>query len=333
MYVTEKIQNVLHIEEWVIQQVRKSYGICHIKRIQTMQANPWGITFLFFIKLLHGNYRVVLKCVPAFFKSEPYVVNILSNKFPENIPRVLGFLEDNQEKKWWLLTEWVEGRPLSVLEMQHYISTIQLWAQIQSKISVCTDINIIKKITVQKIKSMVEDLIGYLYEIGKDSCFNTKPILEKIINSQKGIYSVAESLDGFPLIFDHGDFHAGNVIIDSSDNPIIFDWSDATLSCGLLSMDFFILSFARQFGNDHITDLVNSYIDLLDISGLSKKDLIFWLKQSLLLAPLRAAHAYIDIEKGASIKGKMLNTINFWISRLNKNLYKGYNYDRKIIYA
>lgn len=62
-----------------------------------------------------------------------------------------------------------------------------------------------------------------------------------------------------PLSLDHGDFFGGNIIIQEG-VPIIYDWSDVTLSHPFLSATVFLEEVEQFFSSDSAQLLLKEYL-------------------------------------------------------------------------
>jgi Phosphotransferase enzyme family len=175
--------------------------------------------------------------VPGIFATEPAITAGLYRLHPDLVPEVL----DIDVERGWLLTRDF-GEKLLVSEppdawlraLEGYADLQLAWLGRASELHAlgCPDRTVARlEHDVDRVLGDVDALLpGRPEGLSDDELARLPEVRAKLHDAARGVAAF-----GLPPTLDHGDLHAGNIVVRDG-KPLIFDWSDACLALPLVSV-------------------------------------------------------------------------------------------------
>ncbi|MEO1162207.1 MAG: phosphotransferase [Chloroflexota bacterium] len=209
------------------------------------------------MRLDSNSESMYLKAVPSIFNYEPVVTRVLSIRYPQNTPAVVGVHVDNG---WMLTWEWSGRRLTQIDDITIWEKAIRRYAKIQRDLVKSSQSLVALGVpdrNVDYLASQIQRLINDLPDTLSD---NEGKQLKRIAPTLRGMCYELVDLN-LPLTLTHGDFWAGNVVISDDEKhiPIFFDWSDASISHPFFDAVTFLEDVA-----DNLPHVENAHDILLD---------------------------------------------------------------------
>jgi len=282
-------------QAWVHEQLRR-LGVRPTGPPAVIKA--WSRSCALMFPTEEGN--VYFKAVPFYFAHEPALFQHLARCFPALIPKVLAI---DTERRWFI-AEGCMGQPLSRSQSPDlWERAIRSYAQLQ--IGISRDIGTVVALgcpvrslgkLVAGIPLLVDNAIsqdGILGLSGDETeqLHSASPVLERACLRLAG-YRI-------PCTLEHGDFHAGNVLV-SRDACSIIDWSDSSVSHPFFSLFAFLehkkwspwLPDSPMMRAKLCQAYLRQWLDWETWSHLNEA-----LRLAQLLAPLHTALEYYHLEQ------------------------------------
>lgn len=238
------------MEAWVEQKLP-------YRPIAFVQNRSWERSALFKIKTTKANYY--FKAVPDVFSHEPGIQKLLAEHYPSYVPEVIAL---DLEKNWYIMDE-LQGDLLGKsTNIRHWETALHRMVTIQKS-------SLIHKDKLQKLGSpvrpVIETLNNHLEESLDELVSNSNISLEKHIVLKKSIPSIlslARRLheSRLPISLDHGDLFGGNIIVQQG-QPVIYDWSDSSLTHPFLSVIVLLEEVNEYFSEQVSQKLLDSYLE------------------------------------------------------------------------
>ncbi|SFL91524.1 Phosphotransferase enzyme family protein [Gracilibacillus orientalis] len=235
---------------WVEQKVFKNGSLTLI------QMRSWERAALFKVKTSKTNYY--FKAVPKTFAHEALVHRYISGQYPSYVPEIIAI---NENRNWYIMSE-IQGDLLGKSkEIEHWQKAVHRIIDIQKN-------SYIHKKRLQKLgcpeRPLVEVLNNYLEQSLEglvDSNYISKANYTVLKQSIPSMLSLVHQLDDsyLPKALDHGDLFGGNIIVQNG-QPIIYDWSDSSLTHPFLSVVVILEEISEIFSNNQSNSLLESYI-------------------------------------------------------------------------
>ncbi|UJL46072.1 aminoglycoside phosphotransferase family protein [Virgibacillus sp. NKC19-16] len=220
------------------------------------QIRSWERSALFKIKTTKDNYY--FKAVPGVFSHEPSIHNYLAEHYPSYVPEVIAL---DLEKNWYIIDE-LQGDLLGEsTNISHWEKALHRMVTIQKG-------SLIHKDKLQKlgcpVRPFIEILNNHLEESLGELASNNNMSLEKHIALKKKIPSVLSLVrrlheSRLPISLEHGDLFGGNIMVQQG-QPVIYDWSDSSLSHPFLSVIVLLEEVNEYFSKQVSQELLDSYL-------------------------------------------------------------------------
>lgn len=237
------------MENWVREELP-------FERIEFQQIRSWERSVLY--KIISGEDKYYFKAVPKIFGHEVNVSSFLWDAGIKYIPAVIAA----DDSKGWLLMKEVQGELLGKAgREQDWREALLALAEVQ-KLSVKEAGRLREAgVPVRPLASVVNSGLRPAAEaLLKDGIITDGQFsrLEESIPEANLVCSVLEN-PLVPLSLEHGDFFWGNIILEEG-LPIIYDWSDSSLSHPFLSAAVFLSEAAELFSEEFADELLEAYL-------------------------------------------------------------------------
>jgi hypothetical protein len=202
------------------------------------QLRSWERSAILRAQTSHGQYY--FKALPSMFRHEPALVKWLAFTYPDDFPKPL--LVDGW-RRWMLMPDYGSQTLDSVLDIDVWENALRHFAALQINLSVrisdliglgCPDRRLYRLAEAIEplLMSSAEALSGSGIKITDDELAHIRLRIPEIKQacSELSAYSI-------PATLEHGDFWAGQVVIDG-DKSIFIDWSDCSISHPFFSLYF-----------------------------------------------------------------------------------------------
>lgn len=224
--------------------------------LQFEQVRSWERSTLYKIFSTHRNYY--LKAVPDVFKHELMMSNYLSQHYPSSVPELIMIDHENQ----WYIMEEMHGPLLgNSKQLYHWRQALYKLIEIQKKsvlnLRLLKDMKLPERPITTIVKQYLKLSLEQIYQTGylKEDLYNE--LLNEVPNIIKKCNRIEKT--NVPSTIEHGDFFGGNVIIHNNE-PIIYDWSDSTLSHPFLSIIVLLDEVRNLFTYVEANQLLDEYI-------------------------------------------------------------------------
>jgi hypothetical protein len=203
------------------------------------QVRSWGRSALFQARTDRG--LVWAKEVPMTFAHEIAVTGLLADVDPGLVPPLIAV----DPAAGRLLMSHVEGPSLTeVADPAAWTATLARLGETQRVISVERERLLIAGVASAPLATLAEEVPALLADRallrGDDDGIDDELVM-RLAAAQEDLADRCRRLaaSGFPDSLDHGDFSASQVILGEM-GPVIFDWSDASITHPLLSLAAFL---------------------------------------------------------------------------------------------
>ncbi|MBB6451248.1 hypothetical protein HNR44_003242 [Geomicrobium halophilum] len=238
------------MEMWVREQIPS--------RIITFeQVRSWERSALFKIHTKQENYY--FKAVPEVFSHEPSVQNFIAELYPSYVPEVIV---QDIEKNSYMMRE-LEGGLLGESDQRiHWKRALQQMVTIQRQSiydnrelqKLACPVRPMKEVLTNHLPIALDELVTN-FRIPREHYTSLK---ESIPSMMAHVHALEHS--NLPLALDHGDFFGGNIIVQDG-QPLIYDWSDSSLTHPFLSVIVFLDEVKELFSEDFRNQLLGVYLD------------------------------------------------------------------------
>ncbi|WP_211202292.1 phosphotransferase [Salicibibacter cibarius] len=213
------------------------------------QVRSWEKGLLLKVHGHNDNYYV--KTVPPIFAHEPFV----HKSMPEYVPEIIAI---HEEKNTYMMKE-MKGQLLGYSkDIQQWKITAQRIASLQQKY-IYDELQIkpivpnrpIKTVLTEKqVKKTINSLKNYISHTS----------YQALLNSIPSVLSLVQTLDSkLPLSIDHGDLFGGNVIVENEE-PLIYDWSNSSITHPFLSVVRLVEEVADFFSEGLSEEILSAYL-------------------------------------------------------------------------
>ncbi|MGM7684041.1 phosphotransferase [Cytobacillus sp. Hm23] len=219
------------------------------------QIRSWERSALFRVKLANNNYY--FKAVPPIFSHEPILSQYLYQHHPSCVPSIHSV---DSKRRWYIMQELTGPLLGKTNNMHHWQGALLKLAEIQKKS--IENINKIKHMCpIRPISKVIQTYMRPSLNTLYNSNNISNEIYNQFIESIPAIINICDLLEQshIPHAIDHGDFFGGNIIVHGN-IPIIYDWSDCTLSHPFLSITTFLEEVEHFFSKEHATYLLDLYL-------------------------------------------------------------------------
>jgi hypothetical protein len=237
------------MEKWVKRELSNNF-------LKFEQIRSWERSALF--RIISDSKNFYFKAVPDVFSHEPLLSSYLYQNHPSYVPVIVKV---EPEQRWYLMEE-LHGDLLG--KTDH----IAPWRQALLRLATIQKKSILHRSELKKLKCPVRPVskvIKNYLEKSLSDLYNNKEIdsetYNKLITSFPIVLSMCDLLETskIPLALEHGDFFGGNIITHNN-NPIIYDWSDCTLSHPFLSTIVFLEEVEQLFSDEIAKSLLYGYL-------------------------------------------------------------------------
>jgi hypothetical protein len=267
------------------------------------QKKTWSISSVMSIPTSGGVFY--FKAVPPVFEVEPRLTAMLAKKYPGSVADVVAV-----EGPWMLMREFVGNSLWESQGVEGRASALRLLARIQVDLAGDTDRLLAIGCPDRRLERLEEDahvmLDGAIELLGNDPNRPTAGLIDRVRQAMPRFREMRDSLAFLPATLLHGDFHAGNILLQSPEGdgpPLIYDWTDGALGCPFLDMPALFSNPAIANAPELRTPLRDAYLEAWADYG-SPDHLIAAFETALELASLYHAVSYYRIllgtEPGAS---------------------------------
>lgn len=230
------------IEKWI--KSRLSDNIHAIKQIRSWEKGS-------LLKAYGENSNYYIKTVPPIFDHEPFV----HKNIPEYSPEVISV-----DEQWnTYIMEEIKGTTLGYSRdiYQWKLTAISI-AKLQKKY-IHGEIKIKKMLPIWPIENILTE--KNLGKVIRDmSGFISKKTYHELARSISDVVSLIQLLTAkLPSSLDHGDLFGGNVKVEEG-KPLIFDWSNSSITHPFLSVVHLIEEVADFFSEDTSNEVLNDYL-------------------------------------------------------------------------
>lgn len=196
------------------------------------QVRAWAISCILRVKTTNGN--LYFKALPQFFGHEPQLVSFLAEVFPSFIADVVAI---NTNEHWILTREWEGPAPASKSEWKdvfHALRSMQQYCIDRKEELLALNCHDRR---VERLAAILQPLVAELQLPQMRSLYGLTEAeaseLARRIEHELPQHCARLARCGFPDTLVHGDFWTSNVIHRdkfSGKSPVIFDWTDASIS-------------------------------------------------------------------------------------------------------
>lgn len=300
-------------EEWI----REQLSLIAIDVNEIKQIRAWVRSCVMHVSTDDGNFY--FKAVPKMFSYEPVITRVLSLRFPMNSPDVIAA----DVKNAWMLMRQFDGTPLNrIIDLSLWENALKTFAEIQIDMVPRTQ-NLIGlgfpdrhvDQLVSQFDRLMADLPMYLNE-------DETAELRKYSDDIRRMCWDLLDFD-LPLSLGHGDFWAGNVMLDTS-RCIFFDWSESSVTHPFFDLAFFMSGLNKYLSENRMIyhRLRDAYLEPWGIYMEMDK----LIKAFELAKPLTALH-HVMIYKLVMLptiedraKWEMERMLPFWLRVLIENM-------------
>ncbi|MBA3869010.1 MAG: aminoglycoside phosphotransferase family protein [Anaerolineae bacterium] len=202
------------------------------------QIRSWERSAILRAQTTFGQYY--FKALPSMFRHEPPLVKWLATKYPDDFPKPL--LVDGW-RRWLLMPDYGSQTLDAVMDIERWESALRHFAELQISLSVrindliglgCPDLRLfhLAEAIEPLLMSSAESLSGASLKITDDELAQLRARIPEFKQAciDLSAYSIPASLE-------HGDFWAGQIVIDG-DKSVFIDWSDCSVSHPFFSLYF-----------------------------------------------------------------------------------------------
>ncbi|MGD6903308.1 aminoglycoside phosphotransferase family protein [Bacillus infantis] len=237
------------MERWVRKKLRS-------ERVDFQQIRSWERSALYKIITDEDNYY--FKAVPKIFRHEVNISSFLWESGIKYIPAVIAA----DDSEGWLLIKEIQGELLGRAgKEQDWREALLALAGVQ-KLAVKeagrlreegVPVRPLASVVISGLRMAVESLL-------KDGTISDGQF-SRLAESTSEANLICSMLQTplVPLSLDHGDFFGGNIILEEG-LPIIYDWSDSSLSHPFLSVTVFLNEAAGIFSEEFADELLEAYL-------------------------------------------------------------------------
>ncbi|MDE5413307.1 phosphotransferase [Alkalihalobacterium chitinilyticum] len=248
--------------------------------ISIEQVRNWERSALFKVDTARKSYY--FKAVPNIFSHEPSISLFLFQNHPSDVPEIINI---EVEKKWYVMKA-IRGPLLGrTKKMEYWKQSILRLADIQKHSALHRNELEKLKCPIRPIPNILQDYLdGSLQQLANKNEISSETY-NKLITSAPIILEKSRSLIStkVPLSLDHGDFFGGNIIVQNG-KPIIYDWSDCSLSHPFLSIVVFLEEVEHLFSQKISLTLLDEYLNKWTVFN-SKEKLVQEFELVKLIAP------------------------------------------------
>jgi len=300
-------------EAWIKEQL----GQLAIEIKSITQIRAWVRSCVMHIKTDDGNYY--FKAVPGMFSYEPVISRVLDLRHPRNSPDVIAVDIHNA----WMLMREFEGTPLNrIIDLSMWENALKTFAEIQIDLVPRTQNLIGLGFPDRHVDQMVSQLDHLLNDLPTYLNETEVQTLETFRGTIRDLCWDLLEYD-IPLTLGHGDFWAGNVMVNMS-RCVFFDWSESSVTHPFFDLAFF-MSGLNKYLSDNQTifqRLRNAYLEPWVIYMEMDK----LIEAFELAKPLTALH-HVMIYKLVMLptieersRWEMEKMISFWLRVLIENM-------------
>jgi len=223
------------------------------------QERAWSISSVLRLPTTDGH--LYLKASAGLFAREPVITDYLARRFPGAVPEVLAV----EPTRSWMLMEDMGGERLQrVPATAPWEEAVQVMARMQlesiERIDELLAIGCADR-RLARLAAQIDPLLEFaLAARGRAALTGTEGDALVSIASELKARCAALAASGIPETLEHGDFHAGNIVL-KEDRIIIFDWSDAGVAHPFLVLLPFLTFRRLPNGPDAEGRLVRAYLE------------------------------------------------------------------------
>ena len=221
------------VERWIASALRQA-GIASDRGVE--QLRSWERCSLFRVTTRDGD--VYFKAVPPQWGHEPALTDYLSTRFPGRVPAPIAV----DPGRGYLLMRDFGGGPVTG------ITDLAIWSEAYAELArmqkaLVSDVEGLRRLGVPyqppaeiqpRIGAMIRDERRMRFGMGRGL---SREGIDSLQQAEVLFAAACKRLahGPIPLSLDHGDFWPGN-IQSTPDGPILFDWSDATITHPFFSL-------------------------------------------------------------------------------------------------
>lgn len=230
------------IDKWVGRQL--SGSLCAIEQIRSWEKG--------LLLKVHGhNTHYYVKTVPPIFNHEPFV----HKSMPDYVPEIMSI---DEKKNTYMMREMTGTLLGYSQDIQKWKMTTRRVAKLQEKyLHDELHINVsIPKRPIETVLTAVNmtETIKLLQNYISGSSY------QKLCKSIPEVLSLVQLLKFKSLAsVDHGDLFGGNVIVENEE-PIIFDWSNSSITHPFLSVVHLVEEVTDFFSEDLSRQVLREYL-------------------------------------------------------------------------
>ncbi|WP_343785117.1 phosphotransferase [Alkalibacillus silvisoli] len=242
--------------EWRHNFEKRVKNVVGSTNVEFKQIRSWERSSLFKLFIGAGDYY--FKAVPDVFSHEPLVSDYLNKYHQGLVPTVIYVNPDNNE---YIMEELKGGLLGYSNDINHWRDALTNLAAIQkqsiNQISELRKMGCPTYSVSQTTQGLLEVSLGELKEVGNFSN-NT---YSNLISTLSTVYKFCNELETskIPYALEHGDYFGGNIIVQG-DQPIIYDWSDCTISHPFLSATVIVDELEETFSSNIGECLLEEYL-------------------------------------------------------------------------
>lgn len=322
------MESMTKIVQWG-QDYLLSKGYIINKPQELILETPWSRV----IRFLTMDGYIYLKQIVPILSVEPLIINILYEKFQENMPVIVGI---NENLNCFLMKD--AGTPLREILKKDFQSNllcegIKKYTQIQ-----CAMVNHGNIFFELGVPDWRLEKLPILYDqlINQDDLLISDGMTTSELNFLRELYPKLTSIckllanHKIPETLDHGNFNDNNVLVENNTNNItIIDWSDAVITHPFISLAYCLRNVAHHH---NLKETDKTYLVLRDaclenwLWVNEKNNLLeaFFLAQQLM--PLYLALWFYRLKMGVSADElKSYPEGQGWLSRCFREFIKTFN--------
>ncbi|GEL78020.1 aminoglycoside phosphotransferase family protein [Tenuibacillus multivorans] len=238
------------MEQWI-------KNVLQDQTVEIEQIRSWERSALF--KVIAKNRNYYFKAVPIIFSHEPSINQFLDQHHASYVPEVIAVHPQNN---WYLMQE-LQGPLLGKTnDLHQWEQALIRLVDIQKKstlhITNPSSMYCPTRPVTSTIQHHLETALYKLYQHKEISTHTYNVLLESVPNIFRKCDQLQHS--NIPLALEHGDFFGGNIIIHQ-DGPVIYDWSDSTLSHPFLSVMVLLEEVEHLFSKEAAKRLLDEYLE------------------------------------------------------------------------
>ncbi|MCM3380814.1 MULTISPECIES: phosphotransferase [Shouchella] len=242
---------------WRNQMERWAANVLSNSSLTFAQIRSWERSALF--RIISDTQNYYFKAVPDVFNHEPLLSDYLFQHYPLYVPEIVQ-VEPN--KNWYIMRE-IQGSLLGQTgKIAYWRQAIEQLAVMQKQSTRHIDELKKRNCPVRPVAKVIKSYVKCSFDDLYESHHISRETYQKLNTSIPTIINICDKIEksNIPLALEHGDFFGGNIMVQNG-QPVIYDWSDCTLSHPFLSIMVILKEVEQFFSEEVAKSLLNDYLE------------------------------------------------------------------------